>query len=372
MKRCVLLTLGRLPKGLDVARSFAASGWRVIVADPHKRHVVGASRAVAKSYHTPAPADSPNAYLNALCEIIRTERVELVVPISEEILHVSALHGRVDPHVRILAMSQETLLRLHDKAGFVDFATKHGLTVPATALSGSAEAIILARNNDYIVKRRHSCAGMGLRRETAGSTPPSEDGAVIQRLVRGREHSVCALAHDGHVTSCAVYVGSLMSGTVAVGFQRVEHAAIQQWVGRFVSACAWTGFISFDFIVDEEGVPWGLECNPRLTSGVHFFETADIAGAILDATAPLRLRECIHLQQMWACLTETQASFGNWPVFRRHLQHLLTTRDVSWSWSDPWPLIGMPWAAWTIIARSRALSISFGEAASMDIVWRPT
>lgn len=370
MKRCVLLTLGRLPKGLDVARSFAASGWRVIVADPHKRHVVGASRAVAKSYRTPAPADQPNAYINALCEIIRAERVELVVPISEEILHVSALHGRVDPHVKILAMPQETLLRLHDKAGFVAFAVAQGLNVPQTALSGSAEAIMLAQKDDYIVKRRHSCAGIGLRRAQAGSAPPVEDGSVVQRLVQGCEHSVCALAHDGRVTACAIYVASLLSGTVAVGFQRVDHAAIQQWVERFVSACAWTGFISFDFIVDDDGVPWGLECNPRLTSGAHFFETSDIAGAILDPSAPLRLRASLRLQQMWACLTETQHSFGDWPTFRHHLRHLLTTRDVSWSWTDPWPLIGMPWAAWTIISRSRTLRVSFGEAASMDIVWR--
>lgn len=372
MKRCVLLTLGRLPKGLDVARSFAASGWRVVVADPHKRHVVGASRAVAKSYQTPAPADSPNAYLNALIEIIRAERVELVVPVSEEILHVSALHGRVDPRVRIFAMPQDALLRLHDKAGFVAFSSAHGLTVPQTALTGSSEAIILAQDYEYIVKRRHSCAGIGLRRSQAGSTPPVEEGSVVQRLVRGREHSVCALAHEGRVTNCAIYVASLISGTVAVGFQRVEHPAVQQWVERFVSACAWTGFISFDFIVDEDDVPWGLECNPRLTSGAHFFETADIAAAILDPAAPLRLRECERLQQMWACLTETQASFGDWPVFRHNLRHLFTTRDVSWSLVDPWPLIGMPWAAWTIISRSRKLRVSFGEAASMDIVWRPS
>ncbi|MBX9758122.1 MAG: hypothetical protein K2Y29_05040, partial [Beijerinckiaceae bacterium] len=110
MTRAVLLTLGRLPKGLDVARSFAQAGWRVIVADPHKRHVVGASRAVAKSYRVPAPAQQPNAYLNALADIVIAEGVELIVPVSEEILHVAALRERLDPAVRIYAMPQDELL----------------------------------------------------------------------------------------------------------------------------------------------------------------------------------------------------------------------------------------------------------------------
>ncbi|MFN3892352.1 MAG: ATP-grasp domain-containing protein [Beijerinckiaceae bacterium] len=370
MKRSVLLTLGRLPKGLDIARSFAQAGWRVIVADPHKRHVVGASRAVEKSYRVPAPSEAPNAYLNALAEVIAAERVELVVPISEEILHAAALRERLPPDVRLFAMPQATLLRLHDKAGFVRFAEAHELRVPETELSGSAEALQLAARDDYVVKLRHTCAGAGLIRGVAGRPPPSVSGAVVQRMVRGVEHSACAIAHAGYVQACAVYRGSLVSGTVAVGFERVDHPAILEWVGRFVAVSDWTGFISFDFIVDADGAPWALECNPRLTSGVHFFETQDIARAILHPGAAVRFRRERRLQQMWACVTETQNSFGDWPRFRKNLRHLFSTRDVSWSMRDPWPLVGMPWTAWTIISQSRALKISFGEAASSDIVWR--
>jgi hypothetical protein len=370
MKLGVLLTLGRLPKGVDVARSFARAGWRVVVADPHKRHVVGASRAVSKSYCVPAPAVAPNEYLNALANIVTSERIELIVPISEEILHVAALRGRLDDAVRILAMPQDVLLEIHDKAGFVRFAADHALNVPETALSGSAQALELAMRGDYVVKLRHACAGLGLMRRRAGEVPPNVEGAVVQRAVAGEERSVCALADRGRVVGCAMYRGFLISGTVAVGLERIEDAAIMRWVERFVSASEWTGFISFDFIVDGDGQPWGLECNPRLTSGVHFFETADIAAAILDPSAPLRLRKEKRLQQMWACLTETQNSFGDWPAFRRNLRHLFSTRDVNWSWRDPWPLLGMPWTAWTIISQSRARNISFGEAATLDIIRR--
>ena len=73
----MLLTLGRLPKALDVARSFKANGWRVIVAEPFKRHLLGASKAVAKSYRTTAPSVSRDRYLAELQQIIRDEGVAL-------------------------------------------------------------------------------------------------------------------------------------------------------------------------------------------------------------------------------------------------------------------------------------------------------
>ena len=62
----VLLTLGRLPKALDPARSFAKLGWRVIVADPFADHLTGASRACARSVQVPSPADDPAGWLDAI------------------------------------------------------------------------------------------------------------------------------------------------------------------------------------------------------------------------------------------------------------------------------------------------------------------
>jgi len=134
--RTLLLTLGRLPKGLDVARSFARAGWRVIVADPFPRHVSGASRAVTKSYQVRAPALESQGFLDDLMRIIADESVELVVPVSEEILYVAALRERVPESVRVFAMPQGDLLSLHDKAGFVAFTQVHGLSAPETCNLG--------------------------------------------------------------------------------------------------------------------------------------------------------------------------------------------------------------------------------------------
>ena len=174
---------------------------------------------------------------------------------------------------------------------------------------------------------------------------------------------------QGRVQGTAVYRGTLMSGSVAVGFERVDHPAIEAWIARFVAATGWTGFIAFDFIVDAAGTPWGIECNPRTTSGLHFFAEADLAPAILDPAHPLRFRPERRLQQFWSCVTETQDSFGDWPRFRANFRHLFGTRDVTWRAADPLPLLTMPWTAWPIISEAKKRGVPFGEVATLDVGW---
>jgi hypothetical protein len=76
MTATVLLTLGRLPKALEIARALAGAGCRVIVAEPFRRHVCHASRSVAKSFQVTAPATDPDAYLAELLAIIEAEGVD--------------------------------------------------------------------------------------------------------------------------------------------------------------------------------------------------------------------------------------------------------------------------------------------------------
>ena len=74
MPKTVLLTLGRLPKALELARALHQAGARVIVAEPFGLHVCRASRSVAKSIRVPAPNTDPAAYLDALEAIVRQAR----------------------------------------------------------------------------------------------------------------------------------------------------------------------------------------------------------------------------------------------------------------------------------------------------------
>ena len=126
--RTVILTLGRLPKALDLARSFAANGWRVVVAEPFRRHLTGASRAVALSRQVTAPSVSRARYLDDLARVAREEGAELVVPVSEEAVHAAFVRDRLGEGVRLFAMPPETVVRLHDKHAFAMAADAMGLS----------------------------------------------------------------------------------------------------------------------------------------------------------------------------------------------------------------------------------------------------
>ncbi|BDG72306.1 ATP-grasp domain-containing protein [Roseomonas fluvialis] len=367
----VLLTLGRLPKALDLARAFHAAGWRVVVAEPFRRHLVGASNTVARSVQVTAPAQDRETYLSDLLRVVAEEDVDLVVPVSEEIVHVAALHGRVPARTRIFAMPQEAVLAAHDKGRFAAQSASWGLSVPATHPLGSAEAEALAQQQDVVVKPLHACSGRGVRIITRGAALPApETPAIVQARILGHERSTCSLAHDGVVSGTVVYQGVMQSGSVSIAFKRVDDPLIEAFVRGYAAATRWTGFLSFDFMLDETGHPFAIECNPRTTSGLHFFGTDDIARAVVDPAHPLRHRPETRLQQFYSCLTETQLSLFRGGGFLPKLRALVTTRDVTWSARDPMPFLTMTYTTWPIIRAAMAQRATFGEVATLDVGWR--
>ncbi len=370
----VLLTLGRLPKALDLARGFARAGCRVIIAEPFAWTLAGASRHVARSFVVPPPSKSKAAYLAALTEIVARENVDLVVPVSEETMHVAFLRDRLSDRVRLFTMPPERVIALYDKAGFVREACALGLSVPETHKLGTIAARELAAAADVVVKPVFSCAGRGVRFLGRGSALPDPDPAtpaIVQRFAAGHEHSSCTIAHEGRVLATMIYRGTMMSGTVAITFERVDAPAIASWIARFVAGTGWSGFISFDFILDAAGGVTAIECNPRTTSGLHFWLPEDIAGAVLDPGRPplVRVRRHRALQQFYSCLTETQLAMVRGRGFRDRLARLLTTRDVSWDWRDPWPFLSMTLTSWPIIRMAIAEGVPFGEVATRDVGW---
>jgi glutathione synthase/RimK-type ligase-like ATP-grasp enzyme len=372
MTGTVLVTLGRLPKGLDICRSFALAGWRVVVAEPHARHLCGASTSVSRSIRLPAPAEGKRLYLQRLAEAARAHGANLVVPVSEEALHVAFL-PQLLPELPVLAMPPGTMLALHHKGRFTEVAREADVAVPETHPLGSEGAAALARAGRVVVKPVHSAAGRGVRVLAEDEALPALDPgapAIVQRFLPGAEFSSCTLARQGSVLGTVIYRGVQFAGSVACAFERVEHPEAEAWIAKIVAALGWTGFISFDMREDAEGRIHGIECNPRTTSGLHFFETEDIAAAILGARDTLRHREARRLQQFWSCLTETQLS-----AFRReraalgHLRNLLGTRDVTWSARDMAPLLTMPWTAWPIMRDAARARVPFGEVATLDVGW---
>jgi predicted ATP-grasp superfamily ATP-dependent carboligase len=372
--KTILLTLGRLPKALDFARSFHMAGWRVIVAEPFRAHLTGTSNSVAASFVVPPPCDGKRAYLEALAKIVVNEGVDLVLPMSEETMHVAHLKPLVPDHVRVYAPDPEVLLPLHDKLAFIELAASYGLPVPQTALLGSDAAMAFAASQDYVVKPVFSCSGRGVSLHKAGAPLPKlgngiNDKAIVQEQLSGDQFSTFCIAHEGEVIVNVIYRGTIMSGSVAVAFERVLQRAVEAWVTNFVAATRHSGFISFDFFVDECGIARAIECNPRVTSGVHFIESAGLAAAITSPdSAALTFKAARPMMQFYSTLTEVQGGMFK-PGFFAKLRAMWAARDVSWQVSDPLPLLMLPVVAFPMIVQCIRTQKAFGEVFTDDIVW---
>ena len=93
-------------------------------------HLLRMSKSVTRCFVVESPHSSPESYYDALTRIVNDESVDLVVPVSEEVVYVSALRDRGLP---VFSMGQGRTLELHDKARFIRLAQSVGLPVPKTA-----------------------------------------------------------------------------------------------------------------------------------------------------------------------------------------------------------------------------------------------
>ncbi|MEM6900932.1 MAG: ATP-grasp domain-containing protein, partial [Pseudomonadota bacterium] len=376
MQKTVLLTLGRLPKALELARALHSAGCRVLVADPFSTHLARPSRSVAKSFRVTAPNNDLDAFHDDLFEIINSETVDLIIPVSEEALYVSLLRPRLPDHATIFGPSFGTLQDLHNKHRFQEIVAEAGLTPIPTASAKTSEALALSEANESVVKPILGCSGTGLAFFEQGQVPPpsmlTRDN-LVQKRIRGREICCQTIARKGEVLGTVLYEGLAHSGTVAVSFSRVDDAPqVEAWIEQFVRHLNFDGFIAFDFIIDEDGMPWPLECNPRLTSGIHFMDHADLAaGALgLDLSQPIRVKSATRFQEGHTALLTAYGDILKPVSMFRQLGRVFSTPDVLWRWSDPLPFLLMTPMSWPVLKQVMFDGVGFGEAATSDVEWR--
>ena len=375
MARTALLTVGRFPAALTLARGLHGHGVRVIVADPMKRQLCSVSRAVAKTFQVAPPNTDIEGWERDILDIIERENVTDLIPTSEEVCHVANLAPRLPDTTRYVGPSAEWIAQWHDKLQFVNYAISRGVTAPSVYTTADGEARSLIRQTECVLKPRRGCSGTEVSFIPPGSTlpPPSQD-MLLQRRVQGNHLYTLSWVDAGEVKATASYRGSTHSGTVAVGFQSAPTPfSVKQWIEQFVADTDVTGFLSFDFILDRSGIPWGIECNPRLSSGVHFIDEAWLGAAVMgeDMGAPSISPAGKRAQWSYSTLTEAYKHLFRFqiPELIRCLRDLFVSRDAVWSWRDPLPFFLMTPLCWEFIWRSIRERIPIGDASQCDIAW---
>ncbi|NUT42497.1 MAG: carbamoylphosphate synthase large subunit [Thermoactinospora sp.] len=354
--KVVLITGGRAPVALDLARKFAAAGARVLVAESAAANLCGRSRAVAGVFRVPPPNRAPERFVRALVEIVRREGVELLVPTCEEVFWVARGRDELAAHCRVLVAGLPELRGLHSKWEFVQKARGHGLPVPETRLGEPMDRL------PYIVKPEFSRFATKVR--TVRKAGPVPKGWVAQELLEGRQLCTYSVADRGRLVAHAAYEVDFTASGACVNFAPVEDAGTERWVTAFLAGERFSGQVAFDFI---DGRP--LECNPRATSGVHLFGP-ELAAVMAD---PGRAEGVLRPEAgRRAMIATAMLSFGLVGMVReprRWLRVVRESEDVIAVPGDRGPFVSQFEVVWHNWLRSLWTGRSLVECSTYDIEW---
>lgn len=357
----VLITGARAPIALELVRSFAHWGWRVVLADSLYWPLGRWSRAVARYVRVPPAAQQPRAFVAALAALALAEDAQLLIPCNEETFYLS--WGRSQLPVPTWVGDFDLLRQLHHKHQALDLvqpALAVPLTLPFTAFND------WNRLSEWVFKPvfsrfgHHTLVGPSARQLAPAQANPM--AWIAQERLRGVEVCVYSLWWAGQCRAFVAYQPQQRLGQgAAVVFAPLEHPAIRQAVMALGTSWQFTGALSFDLMLVADQ-PYFLECNPRGTSGLHFFGLQLAQAFLLDQPVPQPLFHQLGLKTPW--LLAHPAALGR-ADFRQ-------TRDVVWDSQDWGPFI---WQGLPILELAlRALGQRQGllDAATYDIAYNGT
>ncbi|MES2746551.1 MAG: hypothetical protein V4655_14050 [Bdellovibrionota bacterium] len=345
MAKKVLVTAGRMPAALEICRALARTGATVVTADCYAAQICQGSHAVSRSYTVASPRFAYDRYKQDILDIVRREKIDLIVPVSEDVLYLARFADELSQECELFFSPAELLYHLHHKQKFVDLSESWDLSVPRSQLYTDASNLPDYCANDYILKQVYSRAGQGVIFASAGEHPRTygvdSDGTwVVQKRLLGETLCSCTIIHHGKIRAHLVYRPSVIAGSVGVVFKQIDQTAIRNWVENFARKSKYHGIVSFDFIVSPLGEVSAIECNPRPTSGVHLFEPEMLGYAIQDPDRPLpKLSKRQRAQVSLGMLTALPSVFRKVGRRQETFIDILRARDVMFSWRDPFPAL---------------------------------
>lgn len=399
--RRILLTGGRAPATLELARLLRAAGHKVFAAESAPYHLCRASRAVERSFPVPAPAFDPAGFAAALARIADECRIDALIPTCEEIFHVSRELDRFAGHCKVLAAPLDELDRLHHKGAFIRLAEEAGLPAPPTAIVETPDGWLPLLADDafadgFVLKPAYSrfAARVITVEPREGRLSPSVREAVrrkldevggvsprrpwiAQKLLRGEEWCTYGVAHDGVLAAFAAYRSRFRAGRGAsIHFAAETQPALADWVARFVRHARFTGQIAFDFMAEPDGTVYPLECNPRATSGIHLFRPGDGLAEALLAPAGLAASGAVATPGLGAgaMLSPAMLTYGLAQAIRERrmrewLRAFAGSRDAVYRRGDPAPAAEqLRLFAWLRRTAARH-GLTLQEASTIDIEW---
>ncbi len=354
----ILITGARAPIALELARSFARAGQRVLMADSLHFTIARWSNAVDKYYILPSPRFKKQDFVNALQKIILTEKVTHLIPTCEEAFYISMFKNQFP--CKVWTCDFTLMNQLHNKLTFYQ-TTSNYLQVPDTVLVRDFED--WENSENYVFKRVYSrfASSTIIQKKVFQKDFLGEKASqwIAQKFVKGKEICVYSVWDAGKMKAFSCYHPLFRAGKGAgIFFEPVQHLKIQQIVQNFGEAIQYSGQLSFDVIVNGEMI-FFIECNPRGTSGGHLIHQF-LADAFLNPK-PIFQPDNTDYAIKYLMWMMQLPSFLN-PKVRK-------AKDVIIQKKDMLPFLLQPLSLLEIVFNKFSKKVSWLEATTYDIEW---
>ncbi|MBW4624954.1 MAG: ATP-grasp domain-containing protein [Brasilonema octagenarum HA4186-MV1] len=329
-RKNILISGAKMTKALQLARCFHAAGHRVILIETHKYWLSGHrfSDAVSRFYTTPIPQYDPEAYIQALLDIVKKENIDVYVPVTSPVAsyYESLAKPALSHYCEVFHFDADVTQMQDDKFAFSEKARAFGLSVPKSFKITNPEQVLnfdfSGETRKYILKSIPYDSVWRLDLTKLPCDTPEETAAfvrslpispekpwIMQEFIPGKEFCTHSTVKNGELRlhCCAE------SSAFQVNYENVENPKILEWVRHFVGKLGITGQVSFDFIQAEDGTVYAIECNPRAHSAITMFYN--------------------HPQVADAYLSEEP--------FTQPLQPLPNSKPTYWTYHELWRLTGI-------------------------------
>lgn len=378
MAERVLITGARAVAALDIARSLRAAGYEPHLADCSPAWVARLSRTAGPVHRHASPVEHPAAFARDTRDLIDRLDPMRIIPTCEEVFHLAALAAADGTSDRVFAPPPDRLATLHAKDRFAALCGRLGLPVPDTALVTDRAALdaLSGKAADHVFKPVWSRFGtrtlIAPTPATLAAVAPSPAAPwVVQRRIVGEEASFHAVCHEGRVTAfCAYDSDWRLSGGASYVFRPLppEMTARLRPLAEALATFAGTGQIACDVLIDGDGQPWLIECNPRATSGVHLFgRSAEFGRALMGRGEAEPIPVSRHLSPaLWLHGLPTALRDGRLAAWRAQGQQGF---DAVAAPGDPGPILGALADAAAFALRALSTGRSLTAAMTADIEW---
>lgn len=376
----VLILGARAPVCLELARAFKTAGWTVSAADSLQSPISRFSAQIDHFHHLPSPRFALEDWTLALKQIIVQNGIEWVIPTCEEAFYLSHQKPQFTNLATLFVDDFRLMHQLHHKGLFAKLTENWPICAPESQIITHQDTLTspyLALEQAVFKPAYSRFGSQTLIRPTAKQlakiTPTKSAPWVIQRYVKGQEFCSYSILQQGQVTAHACYQPTYRAGKGAgIYLEPQQTDAILEFVTYFGQQTHYTGQVAFDYMQDAQGRFWVIECNPRATSGVHFFkqQAQDLVNAIYappntspPAIANLGMPLTLKTAMWTVALPKSLSSPRQW------LKDYRRATDILHCPQDPISVVSQWRSLGELLMRSIKQQRSIWQVSTEDIEW---